>query len=182
MMQSQLVLTISTKKSNHDVRYGKDHQYYFNHHTPSFLTQAQPKEAKIKLSRRQQRKILKVLGIAAMSTAIFLVIGHSTLAAGIPASAAATTMQSPLMPGNIQKIGMQFIKITTITGTILAVILSQMAGGYKMLRKSEEATKWLTDILKGYATVIIAPVLITIILLVANLLFSGVPMYVNPIK
>jgi hypothetical protein len=135
------------------------------------------REVKLKLNREQKRKIIKIFGIATTTLILSLIIGTSTFAATpttVPMNSSALTMNS------IRQMGTYLIGITTTGGMILAIILRQVASGYNFLRRPEEASKWTSDIMKGFAQILMSPISIIAMALLAKLLFSGLPFFVSP--
>jgi hypothetical protein len=133
--------------------------------------------------KKNLKKYAKICTATIAASALLLALVHPTFAATLPGhlAMAASGMPSPLpatvpnaiLPKDIVKVGAYLIGISMSASSILAVILAQLAGGYRMIRKGDEATKWTTDILKGYTQVILAPVVIGVIAFAVYLLFGS---------
>lgn len=179
MDQNILTLNLCVKKSEVDpkVKYGKSNRLYIGGNR-SPLSPAQESEVKFRINRNWKRALAKIIPATIMVSASFLIVGDYSLAATTTTHVA--SLPDSLMPEEIQKVGMYLMRVTAVTGTVLAVLLVQLAGGYKMLRKSRESSEWLTDILKGYATVIVAPILIMTIAFLSWILFKEVPWFISP--
>lgn len=137
-----------------------------------FLNLNPEKEVK-QLKKKDKKKILIKAGkLLAMASVSYLMLGT-------PVFAQAPT-STPIMPSDIAKIGMYLIAICAMASTILAIILGQLAGGYRMLGKKKEATEWIDNILRGYAQVILMPVVILTIAFVAYLLFGNFQWFAKP--
>jgi hypothetical protein len=146
----------------------------FNNHPLEYQLE---REVKLKLNRQQKRKLIKILGIATATLILSLIIGTSTFAATpttVPINSSALTMDS------IRQMGTYLIGITTTGGMILAIILRQVASGYNFFKRPEEASKWISDIMKGFAQILMSPISIIAMALLAKLLFSGLPFFVSP--
>lgn len=175
---SQVKLTISVRKLEQEVKYNKPHQQiHWNEQSKPFLTQTLLEEVK-QLPKKEKKKyavIAKTLLLTSIST---LALVNPTFAATSVETVA--QQQGTIMPKDIMEIGMYLIGLCTIISTVLAIILSQLAGGYRMLRKEKEATAWTSDILKGYTQIILSPVIIVTIAFLAYLLFGGSQFFIKP--
>ncbi|MFS1518525.1 hypothetical protein V1503_18990 [Bacillus sp. SCS-151] len=137
----------------------------------TFLIKNIQKEV-VKLNKRK-KKIYKQICQTTIATSgfLFMLVRPVLAATGNPTT---------IMPSDIAKVGMYLIGICTAASVVLAILLTQLAGGYRMLRKGKEATEWTTDILKGLTQVLLAPVLIITITLVMILLFGNFEWFVKP--
>ena len=147
-----------------------------------FLLQNLQREVK-HAKKNQKKKWLKVCKVTLAASVSLLMLTNPKLALAATVVQATGTLSpeaSMLMPEDIVKAGMWLIGMCTIASTILAIILTQFAGSYRMFRKGKEATEWMTDILKGYTQVILAPVLILLIAFVAYLFFGDLKWFVKP--
>lgn len=181
---SDLTLKLSVKEQDKDqeINY-RDDIIFLNKESKEqkhFLAQTEPKGVKIKLNRDLKRRLKKSIPIAVLASASFLILGHPGLAApAIPVSTG-SALPSTILPSDLVKVGTYLIAMTTIAGTVLAIIFTQSTGFYRFLRKPEEANRWIKEILKGYGTIIAAPILILAIAFLSWVLFSGLPWYVKP--
>lgn len=171
--------TISAKKLDPKIKYNNPFQRYEDNKGSDFLIASIEKEVKQE-SRKNLKRFAKICKITITTSALLLAIVHPTFAATLPGPLLASAIPAPLpatipsvLPADIVKVGAYLIGISTAASTLLAIILSQMAGGYRMLRKGDEATKWTSDILKGYTQVILAPVIIGVIAFTVYLLFGS---------
>jgi len=177
---SQMKLNLSVKNLDQEVNYIKPHkEINLNEQVKnqSFLIKTIEKEVK-SLSKKKQ-KVLLTIAKATLTASISSLILVNPVFAATPLAVPVAT-GSAIMPTDIMKIGMYLIGICATVSTILAMILMQLAGGYRMLRKSKEATLWMNDILKGYAVTIIAPILIMTIAFLAYLLFGDSNYFIKP--
>lgn len=84
------------------------------------------------------------------------------------------------IPSEIIQVGLVLIGICVAVSTILAIVLSQIAGGFRMFRREKMATEWTTDIIRGYTQILLAPVIITVIAFVTFLLFKDFKWFITP--
>lgn len=175
----KLQLTSKTFKEN--VKYistVKDlSSYEWNNQSDFFIKEIQ--QEVVKLDRQTKKKFKRV---CQTTIATFV----STFALVTPALAESPTAQvtaqvlDGFMPKDLAVYGLVLIGVLAMASTILAILLMQLAGGMKMLRKSKDANEWMTDIMKGYTIVIVSPVLILTIAIVAYLLFGSFKWFVKP--
>lgn len=172
-----LVVNISAKNLQSNMKYNSSY-FYINQMTKPIINPlSNIKEREVRLNREQRRKLIKILGVATATLLLSLIIGNSTFAATpttVPINNSALTMES------IRQMGMYLIGITTTAGMILAIILRQIASGYNFFKRPEEASKWTSDIMKGFAQILMSPISIIAMALLAKLLFSGLPFFVSP--
>ncbi|MGM7720520.1 hypothetical protein [Metabacillus sp. Hm71] len=162
---SQMKLNLSVKELDQEVNYinpYKEINLNESFENQTFLIESIEREVKKLPSKK--KKVLYTIAKATLTASISSLMLVSPVFAATPTTAIMTT--------DIMKIGMYLIGICAAVSTILAIILSQLAGAYRMLRKSKEATEWTTDILKGYVQTLLAPVLIITIAFLAYLLFG----------
>jgi hypothetical protein len=137
------------------------------------------KQEVVKLNQSTKRKFKKICQTTIVTFA-------STFALVTPALADSPTAQvtsqvlDGFMPKDLAVYGLVLIGVLAMASTILAILLMQLAGGLKMLRKSKDANEWMTDIMKGYTIVIVSPVLILTIAIVAYLLFGNFKWFAKP--
>jgi hypothetical protein len=170
----QMKLNLCGRELDQEVKYNVPHKAIRLNSSKkeenNFLTQDLKKEVK-GLSLKNKRKMLRICKLTTASISFFML--------GTPVFAQ-TPGADVIMPTDIMKIGMYLIGICAVASTILAIILGQFAGAYRMMRKKKEATEWTDDILRGYAQTILAPVIIITIALVAYLLFGNFEWFVKP--
>lgn len=176
-----LTVKISARNLQNNVNYNPCHLYINPLNTQPIikypLENKLEREVKFKLNREQKRKLIKLLGVAATTLILSLIIGTSTFAAtpsSVPINSSALTMDA------IRKMGTYLIGITTTGGMILAIVLRQIASGYNFFKRPDEASKWTSDIMKGFAQILMSPVSIIAMAILAKLLFSGLPFFVSP--
>jgi uncharacterized membrane protein len=88
-----------------------------------------------------------------------------------------------LMPPDIIPYGMWVIVMMVIISGFLAIINYILAGNLKMMKKRKtEAVQWQKDIIRGYADVLAAPIVIGLITLAATLLFGHFNWYIKPFQ
>lgn len=137
-----------------------------------------------RLKKPTKKQILKICKITLATSASVLMLVNPKLALAATIVQQTTGPLSPeaslLLPEDIVKAGMYLIGICAVASTILAIILTQLAGNYRMFRKGKEASEWMTDILKGYTQVILAPVLILLIAFVCYIFFGDLKWFVKP--
>lgn len=132
------------------------------------------------LPKKKKIKYAKICLATLTTLASISILGIPTFAETIPLAVEVTTQTGQILPKDIVDIGKYLIGICAAIGFVLAIILYQLAGGLRMLRKRKEATEWSSDILKGFFQILVAPVLIVTIALVCYLLFSGIPFFTKP--
>ena len=178
--------TISAKKLDSGIKYVKPYQR-FELEKQDFLMTTLLEEVKHE-KKRNLKKYAKICKVTIVTAALLLTIVHPTFAATIPGAQLVasnlpaplpTTIPNSILPSDIVKVGVVLIGLSTAASSILAVVLAQLAGGYRMLRKGDEATKWTTDIIKGYTQVLVAPFLIGAIAFVVYLLFGSYDWFLN---
>lgn len=168
---AQMKLNLSAKQLDQEVNYIPYSQINLDYtNNQSFLICNIEEEVK-KLPKKRKKLLYAVAKSLLISSISSLIIVNPVFAA---------TTSVAIMPPDIMKIGMYLIGICATASTVLAIILAQLAGGYRMLMKSKEATEWTTSILKGYTQVILAPVLILAIAFLAYLLFGNSAFFVKP--
>ncbi|MGG3890347.1 hypothetical protein [Metabacillus fastidiosus] len=170
---NQMKLNLSAKLLDQEINYNPFKQINLNNKDDKldFLIQNIEREVKT-LKKKEKKQFLKT----AKAT---LIVSLSSLMIVNPTLATTTQTVEQVMPTDIMKIGMYLIGICVTAGTVMAIILSQLSGGYRMLNKAKEATEWSTNIMKGYVQILLAPVLIITIALLAHLLFSNLPYFVK---
>lgn len=171
---SQVKLTISTKNLDTEVKYHSPSQQISFEEHPRFLVPDLPKEVN-QLTKKKKRNYARICKVTITTALSLFALASPTFAA-----TTAVAQTAEILPADIIKIGMYLIGLCAAASTVLAIILSQLAGGYRMLRKGKEATEWTTDILKGYTQVILAPVIIVSIAFVVYLLFGNFEWFVKP--
>lgn len=198
MTVSKPRLTLSAKKLDPNVNYHKPIQQIVLEEKSDFLlpilkegveTEGTKKWKKLtkmvlkerELNKEKLEKIFKICRITAATSALLLALVHPGLAATevlIPGSAGSNV----LMPKDIVTIGLWIIGIAATTSSVLAVLLMQLAGGYRMLRKENKkaATEWTQEIMKGYQQIVLAPVIILIIAFITYLFFGNFQWFAKP--
>lgn len=194
------MLKLSARKLDPNIKYCNPNQVFMLGEEPEGLSLPVLKEKMdffIPTLKREVKKlnkdtIKKYTKICVQTLGIslsLLALASPSLAAPIEATTKVVEVISPdlaksssdlIMPGDIAKIGLYLIGLGAVVSTVLAILLTQFAGGYRMLRKGKEASEWTTDILKGYTQVILAPVIILSIAFVVYLLFGSFKWFVKP--
>lgn len=145
--------------------------------------QEEVKNLKLKQRKRYVRiakaTLLTSLSILTFANPLLASAQISTVAVPVLATVANTTPDM-IMPADVMKVGVYLIGIFMAISTILSILLYQISGGYRMLRKSKEATEWQSDIIKGFTQTLIAPVIIVTIAFLAYLLFGNLPYFAKP--
>lgn len=136
-----------------------------------FLNQILQKGVR-ELPSKKKKVMIKVCKTLITLSVSFLMIGNTAFA------------QSPgaesITHQDIVQIGLYLIGILAIASTVLASLLAMLSGNLRMLKKKKEATEWLTDILKGYFIVLVAPVVVLTMALLAYLLFGSFDWFIKP--
>lgn len=204
-MMSSLLLTLSAKKLHPDVKYHKPVQQIqvtlkeksdflfpiLKEEVARVGEKTWKKLAKLilkepELTNSKLDRIFKVCKITAATSALLLALAHSPFL--VPAMAATevlipgSTGSNVIMPKDIITIGLWIIGICAATSSVLAIILTQFAGGYRMLRKENKkaATEWTQEIMKGYTQIVLAPVIILAIAFIAYLFFGNFKWFAKP--
>lgn len=133
----------------------------------------------VNLNHSSKRKFKKICQATISTFASSFLLVTPTFAKS-PAVQVTSQALDGFMPKDLAMYGLILIGIIATASTILAIILMQLAGGMKMLRKSKDANEWMTDIMKGYTIVIISPILILTIAIVAYLLFGNFKWFAKP--
>jgi hypothetical protein len=193
MTSSAITVNLSAKKLEPNVEYNKfkpintkdENKLLINNQ--AFQLQNIQEEVK-HLSKQQRRKYLKIAKATLLTSASILMLVNPLFAsAQVPTAVMATAslvVGTPtpdmIMPEDVMKVGLYLIGITAVLALIISILFFQASGIYRMMRKSKEATEWQTDIIKGLATTIIAPVLMVLVAFMAYLLFQGLPFFAKP--
>lgn len=133
----------------------------------------------VNLNKSTKRKFKTICRTTIATFVSSLTLSTPTFAKS-PAMEVTTQALDGFMPKDLAMYGLILIGIVAMASTILAIILMQLAGGLKMLRKSKDANEWMTDIMKGYTIVILSPILILTIAIVAYLLFGNFKWFAKP--
>lgn len=199
----QMLLKVSAKKLDPKVNYCNPTQTISLEERPDFMLPILKEEVQktgekkwrklIKMvskepemSTEKLQKIFKICRITAATSALLLALAHSPFL--VPAMAATevlipgSTGSNVIMPKDIITIGLWIIGICAATSSVLAIILTQFAGGYRMLRKENKkaATEWTQEIMKGYTQIVLAPVIILAIAFIAYLFFGNFKWFAKP--
>lgn len=133
-------------------------------------------EKEVKQLNKKEKKKFKVIchQILATSTSFFTLVN--------PIMAATNSPQDLILPSDILEIGMWAIGIMAVASFILTIILLQSASVQKMIfrKKKKVANEWMIEILKGFTTIMLAPVIVLAISLVMYLLFGNLEFFVSP--
>lgn len=177
---SQMLLKISAKKLDPQVNYVSPLKSISLEGNQDFLFRNLEWEVK-RTKKKDLKKYAKICRAALTTSLLLLGLAHPAFAATdvlIPGSAGSNV----LMPKDIVTIGLWIIGISATISSVLAVILMQLAGGYRMLRKENkrDATEWTQEIMKGYTQIILAPVIILAIAFIAYLLFGNFQWFAKP--
>lgn len=178
----QMLLKVSAKKLDPKVNYINLNKEISLDGKPDFLFPSLKEEVK-KARKKDLKKYAKIARITLTTSVLLLGLVHPTFAATtIAVNALPGAGTDVLMPKDIVHIGLWIIGIAAATSSVLAIILMQLAGGYRMLRKEnkKDATEWTTEIMKGYTQIILAPVIILAIAFIAYLFFGNFQWFAKP--
>jgi hypothetical protein len=185
MTTSAITLKLSARKLEPNVRYNEFDKVQINHKKQEDLapvfTLKNIQEEVNHLNKQQRRKYLKIAKATLLtSLSIYMLVDPLLASAQVPQAITVTTTPDMITPPDIMKAGLYLIGLCAALALVISIVLFQLSGMYRMLRKSKEATEWQNDILKGLATTIIAPVLMVTVAFLAYLLFSGLPFFPKP--
>lgn len=140
------------------------------------------KSIRREVAKKDRRKLKRYKKICRKSIATFLTAFFLTKNTAMANTVTTKELEELKgVPEEIFQIGMILIGICVTISTILAIILTQLAGGYRMLQRREEATEWTSDIIRGYTQILLAPVIIIIISLITLLLFKDFDWFITPL-
>jgi hypothetical protein len=185
MTTSGITLTLSARKFTPNVNYNQFDKLQINHkkngsNQSVFTLQNLQEEVKY-LNKQKRKKYLKIAKATLLtSVSIFMLVNPLLASAQVPQAITVGTAPDMIMPADVMKAGLYLIGITLAVAVILAIVLYQISGMYRMLRKSKEATEWESDIIKGFSQVLLAPVIVVTIAGLAYLLFAGLPFFAKP--
>lgn len=168
---NQITLNISARRLDPRIKYVPFSKTERVVDVPFILTNLKEEVGREK--KKNLKRFARICKVTITTSALLFGLVSPTMAASI------APVPNAILPSDIMKVGVYLIGISMAASTILAIILSQLAGGWRMLRKGEDATKWTTDILKGYTQVILAPVIIVSIAFVVYLLFGNYDWFVK---
>lgn len=127
----------------------------------------------VKLNKKERKTILTILKTMYLTS--ISILGTVT-----PVFAQ-STMETAFIPkSEILEIFAYLTGIATLSGVGISLLLLQSAGIYRMFRKKKEATEWTSDILKGLTQVVASPILVSVIAVLAYLLFGNSEWFIKP--
>jgi hypothetical protein len=172
-MTHQLKLNLCVKKLDQGVNYiSPNKQINLNKEEKlDFLAHSISKEVK-KLPRKKAKMYVKVCKVLVATCVSTLLLGNPVWAA--------TPGAELITPRDIWTIGKYVIGLCVAASSISAIILYQLAGGFRMFGKAKESTEWQTNIVKGYTMSLLAPVIIGTIAFIVCLLFANFQWFVKP--
>ena len=142
-----------------------------------FLAHNLLKEVKPK---RDGKKFVKMaLRTIAVSASILTIVDPTfTLAATV--APVVTTTPEMITSMDIIKLCKYLMGICVAISFSLAMVLSLVAATWGYFRKTDKAFKWVTEIIKSFVMVMLAPTIILTIAFVAYLLFGGSEWFIKP--
>jgi hypothetical protein len=185
MTASGITLNLSARNLTPNVNYNQFNKVQINlkdngNNQSVFTLQNIQKEANC-LNKQKRKKYLKIAKVTLLtSLSIYMLVNPLLASAQIPQAITVATTPDMILPEDILKAGMYLIGLTAALALVISIIFFQASGIYRMMRRSKEAIEWQTDIIKGLATAIIAPVLMVVIAFMAYLLFQGLPFFAKP--
>lgn len=148
-----------------------------------FLTKVTQKEVKRNptLAKKYVRVAVKTL---ALSLSVLAIIDpHLAFASQIAPEMIPVTNQpgtDMITSTDIIKLCKYLMGIALTLGFGIAMVVSVVASGWGYFRKTQDAFKWLIEIIKSFTMMMLAPTIIVTIALVAYLLFGGSEWFVKP--
>lgn len=132
------------------------------------------------LPKKKQKKYFNLLRIMSL-TAIPLTVAKNTNAQMIQTSTKPINISFienkgglGILPPDIFEILIQLIGGAMMIGSLIAILLLIVAGGFKMAGQSDKAKKWITEILKGLGIILLAPALIILLVAITSMTLSGI--------
>lgn len=132
------------------------------------------------LPKKKQKKYFNLLRIIVMS-AVPLTLTKTTNAQMIQTSAKPINIPFienksglGILPPDIFQILIQLIGGAMMLGSLIAILLLIVAGGFKMAGQSDKAKKWITEIIKGLGIILLAPALIVLLVAITSMTLSGI--------
>lgn len=186
---SQILLKISAKQLDTDIKYIKPMQSYkINKQSKdshiekmNFLAKSLLKEV---IPKKEGKKFVKIaLRTIATSLSILTLVDPTfTLAATIAPSVLPVAANPDLITSmDIIKLCKYLLGICIVISFSIAIIMSVIASSLGYFRKSEKSFKWVTEIIKSFVMVMLAPTIIITIALVAYLLFGSSEWFISPL-
>lgn len=182
---TQLILNISAKQLSKEIKYNNPIQNNILNKSKlpsieemSFLAKSLPKEVMSK--KKESKKFLKVATKAIITSLSILTLVDPTLA--FAAEAIPVTAQTPNMitPPDIIKLCKYLLGICVVLSFATAMIMSVIASSWGYFRRTNDAFKWVQEIIKSFVMMMLAPTLIITIALVAYLLFGSSDWFIKP--
>lgn len=146
---SFIVEPSSLKKKNHD-----------------FLTELNQEVVKCPSKAKKLKKTILATQAVCLS---LLALAQPTSAMGINPSIE--------VPSEAAQIMVEIMVIVAILGVGATIIGLMLAGLWKAFFGGNQADVWTTNILKGFGQIVVAPAVVSLIVLAANLLFGGLPIF-----
>lgn len=181
---NQMLLKISAKQLDTNVKYANPVQSYKiekQNAQPTleemnFLATGLSKEV---IPKKGRKKFVQVaLRTIAVSVSILTLVDPTfTLAATtIPVA----TSPDMIASEDIITLCKYLLGICVVISFAIAIIMSVIASSLGYFRKTDKAFKWVTEIIKSFVMVMLAPTIIMTIALVAFLLFGQSDWFIKP--
>jgi hypothetical protein len=140
----------------------------------AFLVQRMEKEV-INQDKKSLKKMKQIFQKTLTTSVLFLSLAS-------PAMAAEPSIIG-ISPDEIMDLFQEIVFLVIVLGVGLANITMVLAGIYRIVFKKEtakEATKWSIAIMKGFAQVLTAPIILSLIFMIIYWFFGSSSFFVNP--
>ena len=177
------VLNVSAKKLDPEVKYIPFNMATQELPKPFLAHQNLLEEVKTKKDRKKAVRIL--IRVAAVSLSILTMVDPTFAMAQISTEAIEVMSNSnqpalEIMPNDILELCKWLLRITMMATFGIALIMSVLASSLGYLKgRTNEAFKWVADIVKSFTMAIAAPMIIVMIALAAFLLFGSSEFFIK---
>ncbi|MBD1379185.1 hypothetical protein [Metabacillus arenae] len=180
---TQLTLNISAKRLDKQTKYINPKQYNVLNSSRSiekmsFLAKSLPKEAMQK--RKEGKKFIRIATRTILTSISILTLVDPTLAFAATAVPVVTQTPNLITPPDIIKLCKYLLGICVVISFATAMIMSVIASSWGYFRRTNDAFKWVQEIIKSFIMMMLAPTLIITIALVAYMLFGTSDWFIKP--
>lgn len=182
---TQLTLNISAKQLDNQTNYIKPNQSNILNKSKlpsieemSFLTKSLPKE--VMPNKKDTKKFTKIATRTIITSLSILTLLDPTLTFAATAIPVATQTPNLITPPDIIKLCKYLLGICVVISFATAMIMSVIASSWGYFRRTNDAFKWVQEIIKSFVMMMLAPTLIITIALVAYMLFGTSEWFIKP--
>jgi hypothetical protein len=127
------------------------------------------------VQRKRTKQIKKFLQTATSVLGTLAAIAPKATLAATTTEIAANVSMNTLTPHMVLQYGLSLAGITVAAGVSLAMIMLAVAGIWSMFRKRQQAQEWSQDVIRGLVQVLVTVPCVTLLYLLATILFTHLP-------